>query len=154
MAEVVNTSQQVISAGIRPRAHYTRLLSTFAQVLGDGVWVYQTTEAVGQQTWLLGVDIWVMQKAINLQQMTMIQLKTGQGIPTTIATMQTWQDLFPIQAVTAPFSDWLITDGTAHLRLNVCRIFKGTARRFGFLALRDIGTGLDRVYVTFEISEG
>lgn len=141
-------------AGLHPRSSYARVISKSIEVPDDGVWRYVVTQPVGQNCWVIKVDVWCLPKAINAAQGTAVSIATGTGDPGSVAALRSWDNVLPMiddRDIAVP---WIMDDGRDHFHWDIGGIYVEKSRRFGIEYLRGLGFGDDWLYVSLQISEG
>jgi len=153
MVEVVNRSQQVITAALTPKAAYTRVVSCVQFCpTGPGA-VYSHTPKLGNNLWLYKVKVWGAPKPINMANQTLFRIMAGKTQVTSAADILLWENIMTL--VSPGFTDepWTLYDGSGTFEWSMKRHFEGTGIMLGFWAERG-PVGIDELYASFEISEG
>lgn len=154
MARVLNTAQPTIVRGVSPAPAYSRVISLGLVVPGDGVWRYWSWPSVGDRVRLLGVQVWVLPKAINVSQGTAFRLYAGSGDAGSVAALGSWDSVLPIWDQASGQSVWTLHDGRQEMEWWMNKLFTGEARRFAIVVMRGVGQGNDALYCSLTISEG
>lgn len=153
MAVPINISQQVRKAGLAPKAIYSRVVSVSLAIEPDDTWHYVVTPVLAQFCWLLQVQVWYADKAVDRLQFTEIEFVTGLGEAVALADVLTWERILPIyQQSRAPYI-WRNWDKQPNKSWPMMKPYGGSPRRMGILGRRH-GTEADHVQCSFEISEG
>jgi len=153
MAEVINRSQQVVTAGLSPKVSYSRVVSVNLEVPDDGAWHWAVTPTLGQRFWLLEVQIWAFPKPIAAKS-TAFEFKAGTVRPQPGMDIADWQNILPIYVNGGALPAWSLNDGIDYMSWTMDKLFANEARRLGVRAMRSVGFGADGLYVSFKISEG
>ena len=153
MARIINKDQQVVRRGVSPRPYYSRVIGFFLYVIDDGNWHYANTPVLGQRIWLLRVTIRHCPRPANPVNFTNYEILTGKTRPHTLADIGTWEYVIPNAAEADVNISFQIGDGCNEISESMSKLYDGEARRFGIIAQR-VGTGADKLWVSFLISEG
>ncbi len=151
---VVNRSQQLRVAGLRPESAYSRIVSLVVTVKGDGIVRYMVTPVVGQSVRLLGVKAICNPKAINAAQSTGFGMYAGSTRPGSVADVQAWETVLPLYDNNNVLVEWGFRDGMTELEWEFNKLYLGEARRFAITYARGPAWGDDRLIVSFHVSEG
>jgi len=153
MAQVINRSQQVVTAGLRPKAVYSRVVSCVAFVpTGPGA-VYSHTPKLGNNVWLYKVRVWGAPKTANMANQTLFRVLSGTEPVANAAEILEWENILPLVSPGFANEVWTSYDGSGVFEWTMNRFFTGQGRMFGFWAERG-PNGIDELYASFEISEG
>jgi len=153
MVQVVNKSQQVVTAGLNPKASYSRLIQADVIAVEAEPAAYAFTPVVGQNVWCKQIWIQHMPRALDVGNYTIVKVLTGSGRPGNIGDIENWEIILTGLAIEGIPCGMRIWDGLNNLHWSFEKLFTGAARRFGIIANRQ-GVGNDLVQVQFEISEG
>ena len=152
--QVVNRSQQVVTAGLSPKAEYSRVVSVAVDLDDDDLFRWAVTPKLGNKIWLLKVDVWVFPYVINEGMRVLFEIRQGDGEPTTENIFNSWENILPLYNEDMKMVEWKIYDGQSHRQWTMKRRFIGKSIRFGVKASRSINAGHSKIWVSFEISEG
>jgi len=154
MVQVVNRSQQVVTAGFSPKAQYSRVISLNFEVPADGAWHFAATPKIGQRFWLLEVQVWCFPKESVFPQSTAFEVRTGSQMPPIDGDIEDWDNILPVYTHGGGMSAWSLDDGRDYFSWRMKMLFKTVTRRLGVRARRSVGMGSDGIYASFEVSEG
>jgi len=154
MVQVVNRSQQVVTAGLRPAPAYSRVVSLRIQTILDGTARFAFSEVIGNRFLLLDVWVKVFWVAITADPYLAFRVNTGLGKVNTPAALYDWDDILPVNVGGAP--SWWHADARQYdFHWSMDKRFEREQRRLG-LWVSSIGSGLAvaDAYASFRISEG
>lgn len=151
---VVARSQQLEMARKHPKPVYSRVVSVACNVIGDGVWRYVTTPPMGQNLWLLKIDVWRWPRSPDISKGTEFRFFGGSEEPGSVEALERWEEILPVLLDGKTRHLWRAFDGTNHLQWTMMRFFEGRTRRLALMHMRQVGFGNDAIYVSYEISEG
>lgn len=154
MVQVVNKSQQVATAGLNPKAEYSRVVSINVEVPDNNEWQFGVTPVLAQRFWLLEVQIWAFPKAVVAAQATVFEILTGTSEPKSAEALLNWDNILPIYGKGGVVGPWSMDDNRDYMSWTMEMLFQNMVRRFGVRAKRPVGFGQDGLYVSFKISEG
>jgi len=153
MPRVINKVQQVLHTGIYPMSMYSRVVSlrlVLRPLLGEA---FVITPVVGNNVWLLGVDVWPDVKAVDNDQVSYFRLYAGAGEQVNADGVKAWENILPLSANLPGETYWGVLDGMPGFHWTMAKYFKGNSRRFGIVGTR-FGEDFGMLYVSFQISEG
>lgn len=153
MAFLVGKSQQVMMAGLAPIAAYSRIVSVKLLVYEGWGWQYVLTPVLGNDVWLLGVDVVSEKKAIDTGQYSEFQVYAGGGRSVAIGDVANWDLVLPQSNNANQRQSWRITDGMSGFSWQFSKRYVGDGRRFALTALR-YGEDISELQASFHISEG
>jgi len=153
MATIINRSQQVATAGLSPRAAYSRVVSCVEIINAGAGPVYAVTSKVANNVWLHRVSAWGRPKTPNDANYTEFRVYAGSQEVNSAAEIERWENVLPLRWGETMNATWKMRDGNRIFTWDMDMFFKGLGRRFGFWAQR-VGAGLDSLYMSFQISEG
>lgn len=153
MVQVVNRSQQVVTAGLNPRSAYSRVVSCVAFVpTGPGA-VYSHTPKTGNNIWLYKIRVWGAPHTPNMANQTLFRVMSGIEPVSNAAEILRWENIMPLVSPGFRNEPWTSYDGSGVFEWTMARYFSGSGRMFGFWAERGMA-GTDELFASFEISEG
>lgn len=154
MAFVVTRSQQVVTAGIKPRAVYSRVINLTVQVpAGLAQEDFAFTPAIGNRVWLLGVDLFVMTLEVDVVVSGFVYIRSGVGKPQSASEVATkWNPV--IQNYGGPKPGFYFSAIQDHYHWNMNKFYEAGAVRFGVMATSLVDIVSWRAWVSFQISEG
>ena len=154
MAPIVNTSQPVITRGVFPISVYSRVISLQAHVPAEAGAQYRTyTPKVGLRTWLLRMDIWLMNKSMDAILDLQFYLMTGTGEPVLPQNMiDEWVVINPVYDADIP--GMMFVGPRQHFWWTMSRLYLGEARRFGLALENNSATVEVNAIASFQIAEG
>jgi len=119
------------------------------------VWgpTYVVSQPLGNKIWLLGIQAWVIPKAVDASNITTLAFMTGTAMPSGVLDVSKWENLLPLKSTATEALFWYLHDGRDELHWKMMKLFTGSHRRFAVIATR-VGEGVDSIQVSFEISEG
>jgi len=154
MAQVINRSQQVVTAGLNPMAAYSRQVGVEVHVpAGVGAEGFKFTPVMGQQIRLLGIDFWAFRENAGAAIGGFITIASGTAEPTSVGEIATkWEPCMQYVGI-KPMMYWLSHDDT-HFHWDMNKLYTGSGRRFAcgiqnFSAVEDWWA-----WVFFQVSEG
>lgn len=154
MAEVINRSQQVVSAGFSPRVNYSRVVNLYLYIDGGlGNDDVEVTPALGNNIWLLELQLTCMPNSVVNKGQAFIYLTAGSGKnPTGEDVAEAWEPIIPnYGAARQGFQFYgLQQKFTWEMR----KRFYGEARRFGCVVENLSAEVAMRFWVSFRFSEG
>ena len=154
MAYILNKSQQVRVRAITPQPAYSRVISLQAHC-ADGIdsRVRRWTTQVGIITWLLRMDIWLMNRTQDGMMDCYFYLMTGIGEPNTPENMiDQWEVIIPVYHADIP-GMWF-GGPRQHFWWTMDVLYKGDLRRFGLVLHNLSATVPIEAIASFQISEG
>lgn len=133
---------------------YSRLIVLNGRTpAGIGQESFVTSPAVGNECWLLGVDVWVSGTIVGTGDEVYIYLATGQWLPMSVSEIRNeWEKVFPFYGGLAPALEWC--GGDCHLHFSMRKLYTGARRVFALGLHNFSAAGNVRVDAGFEISEG
>lgn len=153
MATVVNQNQQVYTAGLTPVAAYSRIVSIELLVYHTWDWVYVVTPVIGNNVWLLGVDVVSELKAIDGGQFSNFDIYAGGGKDVALDDIRQWEKVLPLHVYSNVPTSWRILDGSPGFKWVFKKYYAGNGRRFAMVARR-WGEDMAMLFASFHISEG
>lgn len=152
MAKLLS-KQQFIQAGVTtPTSVYSRVVS-MAQVLPQPAnLMYCFTEALGQQLWLLGIDVWIFGKPVDPGDSWWFYLRRGISRPTATADLYEWEIVLPLLSPTGQWS-WHGYGTPYHMHWDMKKLYVGQSQRFAAY-FNITGPIVSYFQASFEISEG
>jgi len=152
MVQVVNRSQQVVTAGLATASAYSRVIVVRASAAGGGVWGFGYSPSFGKETRLLRIDACVQIDPAGAVERSHFSIHRGSGKPSNRQNVETWDRIIDFgtyagvhgMCVWGPFRQfsWELT-----------RRFTAEANRFGVLFFNS-STNTGVVHVFFKMSEG
>ena len=152
MAKIVNTGQAVLAGVTAPKAVYSRRVSCWAACNGGAARNAAFTRAVGQDCWLLGVDLWGQIRLPAASPYWMVAFRTSFSDPDTVAESRA-TDFIEALNIWGSAGYWFSYCSDYHFHWDLSVRYTGAARRFGFDVL-NAGTELGGFMASFLISEG
>lgn len=153
MPTVVNRSQQVYTGGLAPAAAYSRIVSLSLVVLQAWGQTYVVTQPLGNNIWLLGIQVWCIQKAPDASEVTYFNVYSGTGPAKSVGVVLAWENVLPMISEGGFADVWTMCDGRDYMRWDFAKLFTGAGRRLGIVGSRYSEVG-DVLRVSFHISEG
>jgi len=154
MATVINQSQQVVAAGISPRAAYSRVVNLYlCMAAGLGNDDIQVTPPLGNNLWLYELKITCMPySVVNLGQ-GFIYVTAGSGKnPSGEDVAVAWDPVIPNYGPARQAFQFYGLQQQFTWKMQ--RKFTGEARRFGCVIENLSATVAMRVWVSFNFTEG
>ncbi|MBA7474430.1 hypothetical protein ES707_09782 [subsurface metagenome] len=152
MAKIITSNQQLVTGVTHPKSVYSRRVSCWATCPGGGAGNYSFTPAVGQDCWLLGVDLWGQIVLPTLTPNWLVALRTSTTLPQSIDTARV-ADFIGALNIWGSGGYWTSRCSDYHFHWDMCVAYTGGTRRFGFDVINasaDIGDFM----ASFQISEG
>ena len=154
MVQVVNRSQQVATAGLNPKAAYSRnvIMQMRCRQVGP-VNDFAFTAPLGNRFWLLGIKVYFMPEDLVTLIKSTFRFTTGTGIPTSHVTVRDdWEPILQEARLVAQYPEYWGPAGSMEFCMN--RLYSGANRRLGCV-MQWVATSVDFwAIVSFEISEG
>lgn len=154
MVEVVNKNQQVYTAGLAPKASYSRsiALQLRCRAVAAGQ-DFAITKPLGNRVWLLGAKVYFMPTVVAALIETEFRLSYGTTAANTFrAVRDDWTPLIGEDRLVGQRTNYYGVGGCLEFSMN--RLFTNQLLRFG-CAMQIIGPAQDFwALVVFEISEG
>lgn len=154
MVTTVNRRQPVVTAGLNPKAAYSRVISVNFEVPADGVWYFAATPGVGQRFWLLEVQVWCFPRPHGPAQSMAFEVRTGQAMPPVGGDIEEWDNVLPLYMPAGGMSPWSFDVGRDYFSWRMKRLYTAVPRRLGIRARKSVGHDDSGIYASFEISEG
>jgi len=152
MVQVVNKSQQVVTAGLQPASAYSRIMVVHAAAAGGGVYGYGVSQGLGQNFWLTKVDVTVQISLGGIFDRSHFSIHRGSVEPTRYQDVRDWDHLIDFGTY-AGFRGMAVYGPWRQFSWNLSRRFTGETNRMAVLFYNaGVGTGI--VHVFFTISEG
>lgn len=152
MATVVNKSQQVVTAGLKPAAEYSRVIAVYAAAGAGGVWGFGYSPSFGKESRLLKIDVTVQIEPNGELQRSWFSIHRGSGIPAQRQDVQAWDRLIDF-GVYGGTHGMPVIGPWRQFSWDLTRIFSGEANRFGVLFWNGSSNN-GVVHVFFKMSEG
>lgn len=154
MAFIVNRNQQIQQKGLAPKPHYSRVVALTTHVadeIGANQIVY--TPVIGKSVWLLGVDVWLMNRSLAAVLDVYFYLMTGSGVPLRSGDMQAyWETIIPKYMQDLNRLEYI--GPREHFSWQMDKYYVASERRFGMVLWNLSDTTECWATVTFRISEG
>lgn len=152
MAKVVNRSQQVVTAGLRPESAYSRIVTiehVHPQPPGQD---FAVTAVLANVLRLLSVDVWMTGSGLPVATTWWFDLRRGFQLPTRTLQIQQWDYLLPVRSTVGL---WIFNGygNPVHRHWDMNVVYKGASQRFAIIGSM-AGPALARVTASFRISEG
>lgn len=154
MAKVVNRSQQVVTAGIRPRAAYSRVVSMVAIAKFQGNPAIAVSEAIGNSFVVLDVWVRVLWSLVDEPPELYFRLTTGVGKAPDIATVSDWEPVIPL-VWEGQQSPWVANETLFEFHWSLDKRYAAEGRRLALWTnMFAGGVGIASVFASYRISEG
>lgn len=151
---VVNKSQQVVKAGLRPRPAYSRVVSMVAIAKFQGNPAIGLSVAIGNAFIVLDVWVRVRWDVIDTTPELFFRLTTGIGVNPSIADVEHWEAIVPCIYEGANVS-WIADQQLFDFHWSMDRRFAAEGRRLALWTnLVEGGACVADVYASYRISEG
>lgn len=131
----------------------SRIVTCFAAPKGLAAIDYGFTTIVGQNVWLLGVQLWFLPADVDVAKHVTFKVVTGTTAPVNQAQILQWESVIPLVWKGIGSDVWTHYLGRDHYEWSMEKLYIGEARRFGIWA-RCNWDGLDKIYASFKVSEG
>lgn len=149
------TMPQPITTGVQfPKSVYSRVVNLELHIpagIGNGDFAF--TPALGNNIWLLRVDVWFLRNDTGGQIGGFVYIGAGSAVPAHggVIAMR-WDLIVPNYSGAKPGLWWQGVDG--HVGWDMRKLYTGEARRFG-VSIENFSATLNWVaLVSFVISEG
>lgn len=152
--KVVNTNQQVRTAGLNPAAVYSRTVNLYLCFdAGLGLDDFQFTPPLGNNLWLLEMQMTCMPNSVVNKGQAFIYVMAGsEKVPTLDLVLNQWQPVIPNYGAAKPgFQFYGLQQ---QFRWPMKRRFEGNAIRFGAVVASLSATVAMRFWISFLFSEG
>jgi len=154
MAKVVvgRGGQQEAMRREHPKPYYSRVIPVLAIAPGAVAQSYGCSPSLGQDLWLLGIDVTVQIEPGGAVEMCTFDLYRGSEPPTTRQDVENWEKIIDFPKI--PGIEGMVVKGDyRQYSFKMMRFYSGTPIRFG-VVYRNYSTLEGHIYVFFEISEG
>lgn len=131
----------------------SRVVSCLAAPKGLAGIDYGFTTIVGQNVWLLSVQLWFFPAAVDVTKQVTFKVVTGTTAPVNQAQILQWDSVIPLVWKGAGADVWTHYLGQDHYEWSMEKLYIGEGRRFGIWAQCN-WDGLDQIYASFQVSEG
>lgn len=152
MARLYSKSQSIRSTVSNPMASYSRIVSCSHYHPKPPGQDFAYTEALGQNLWLLGVDVWLTTITPEANHQFTFSVWHVTQKPTTVLQVYANENVLPVQSTTGIWY-WHSTGPDAHFHWSMQKLYKGVGQRFGAV-LTGAGAVLSQIHASFEIAEG
>lgn len=153
MAKLLNRNQRIELGVQNPTSVYSRVVSCMCTPQGLAVIDYGYTIAVGQIVRLLSVRLFFLPVVPDTTKSVGFRVVTGTTEPRSAAEIYRWDAVLPLTWQGAGLDEWVHFHGRADYVWTMNQLYTGAGRRFGLWAQCN-WLGLDKIYASFEISEG
>jgi len=150
--QVVNRSQQVVTAGLKPASAYSRVIVVHAAAAGGGVWGFGCSPSFGKESRLLRVDVCVQLDPGGAVERSGFSIHRGGVRPSTRQNVESWDRLIDF-GIYAGFHGMTVWGPFRQFSWDLTRIFTEDANRFGVLFFNS-STNTGVFHVFFKMSEG
>jgi len=135
-----------------PKPYYSRVISVMAGAPGGVAEGYGSSQGLGQDMWLLGIDVVIQIEPGGALEQCFFDLYRGTEPPKTQQDVENWEKIIDFPKI--PGVSGMVARG-AHRQFSfkMMRFYSGTGNRFG-VVIRNVSTLQGYVYAFFEISEG
>lgn len=151
---VVARNQQAEVARLHPKPVYSRVINLTLQIpAGLGQDDFAVSPPIGNRIWLLGVDLIILNRDVDVVCSGFIYISTGTDKRVTAPMIATkWDPI--IRNYGGPKPGFYYSGIRDKFHWDMMKFYEGSGRRFGAVAenLTDIKSW--RAWVSFEISEG
>lgn len=151
---VVERNQQREMERLHPKPAYSRVINLTLQIpAGLGKDDFAVSPPLGNRIWLLGVDLIILNRDVDVVCSGFIYISTGTDKRVTAPMIATkWDPI--IRNYGGPKLGFYYSGIRDQFHWNMMKFYEGSGRRFGAVAenLTDIKGW--RAWVSFEISEG
>jgi len=154
MVKVVNKSQQVVTAGLKPAPAYSRIIVVHAAAAGGGVYGFGVSPSFGTLTRLLRVDVCVQlepEADVPLYR-SHFSLHRGTGDAPTRQIVQSWDRLIDFGTY-AGFHGMVVYGPWRQFSWDLTKRFETEANRFG-LVFFNASTVVGVCHAFYKMSEG
>ncbi len=153
MAKLVSTDQRIVTGVTYPKSVYSRVLCVHCIVpAGMGESVVDVTPVVGNNVYLLGVDLWAYRRAVADWVGGFIWVRSGsEANPSVSEVVSQWQQIIDMSAVGKQAIYWNGED--QHWGFRFCRLYGEAERRFAVAVQNGYAVAWD-LFAAFTISEG
>jgi len=111
------------------------------------------TRVVSQTVWLLGIKLWFLPRAAEVNDVTRFRIVTGFTAPSSAAEIAAWDDVMPLLYRGVNVAMWQQCAGENSMAWEMHQVFTGVSRRFGIWAQAPGLTEVNLIQVSFVISE-
>ena len=153
MAKLVSRNQPLRVGTLFPRGVYSRRVNLELFVpAGAGNNDWSVTAPIGNEVWLLSVDIWIFAATLATLTGGILRIQTGTGGDVNAGLIATrWE---PVMDMSQMFNQAFLFFGEAPLfSFPMNKYYSGAGRRFGVVCENSVAAAY-YVVVSFEISEG
>lgn len=151
---VVARNQQAEMARLHPKPAYSRVINLTLQIpAGLGADDFAVSPPVGNRVWLLGVDLFILTKEIDVVCSGFIYISTGTDKRVTAPMIATQWDPV-IRNYGGPKPGFYYSGIRDHFHWDMMQFYEGAGRRFGAMAESLVDVISWRAWISFEISEG
>ena len=154
MVQVVNKSQQVVTAGLSPRAEYSRIVGAYAAAPGIELEGYGHTGSLGNTVRLLTIKVWFTQKLAGDADWIDFWIKYGSERKVNVKNIPDWDNVIDIIGFGGVPGRFRKYETSRMYTWSINRLFKGKSIRFGIWFEAAGAKDIIEMYATFEISEG
>ncbi|GAI70262.1 unnamed protein product [marine sediment metagenome] len=153
MAKVISPGRPLATGVTHPRSTHSRVVSCRTKVVGAGVPSFGYTHSVGQNVWLLNVQLFIEPIDCAAGVYMLVRVLTGTNQPSDTAAILNWENVLPVLHEPDIDADIPVHFGRQHMSWDMNVLYKGVGRRFGIWTKAIVGmTG--PFLASFEVSEG
>lgn len=151
---VANRSQQVVTAGINPRAVYSRTVNLYLYIAaGLGIDDWQITPPLGNSLWLQEVSLTCMPNSVVNKGQAFIYINAGSGKNVSRDdVLNMWRPVIPNYGSAKPGFQFYGLQQRFVWPMN--KRYTGEALRFGCVVASLSATVAMRFWISFTFSEG
>ncbi|MBA7469657.1 hypothetical protein ES707_04930 [subsurface metagenome] len=152
MAKIVTTGQRLVTGATNPKSVYSRVVSVWVMCPAEGARNYGFTMPVGQDCWLLGVDVWGQICLPTVTPRWLFALRTSLGNPPSLVEARA-ADFISALNIWGSAGYWTSLCSDYHFHWDLSVAYTGGARRFGIDVL-NLSADVGEFAASFKISEG
>ncbi|MBA7607504.1 hypothetical protein ES703_14663 [subsurface metagenome] len=130
MAKIVSTNQSIVTGVTHPKSVYSRRVGCWVTCPGGAARNYGFTPSIGENCWLLGVDLWGQIVLPTLTPHWQVALRTSTGHPKSIEQARAC-DFIEALNIWGSGGYWTSRCSDYHFHWDMCVAYTGGARRFG-----------------------
>lgn len=154
MAKLVSKTTPIRVGVSHPKSVYSRVVSIVANPKPGVDPDFAYTAVMAQNVWLLGVTAFFLPVSPPAIAGVDFRIVTGTTKPQTEADVYAWEDVLPLLYRGISGALWARYHGVNEMSWTMKQLYTGAGRRFGVWARLAGAAAVDRVQVSFEISEG
>ncbi|MBA7606373.1 hypothetical protein ES703_13521 [subsurface metagenome] len=152
MSKIVTGDQRLVTGATRPKAVYSRRVSCWVTCPGGGARHYGFTQPVGQDCWLLGVDLWGQICLPTITPHWFVALRTSLSHPQSITEARAC-DFIQALNIWGSGGYWTSRCSDYHWHWDMCVAYTGGTRLFGIDVI-NMSADIGDFMASFHVTEG